>query len=100
MAIAHGQEEIIMMAGKKGKKWMEAALALGQLRGAWSAIQVGTPADEAWGRYFEDNGFTPHVVKMKRNYPGPTEYTMPVPLPSDLPSDFEPFGPKQRNWSL
>jgi hypothetical protein len=88
-----------MMAGKKGKKWMDAAYELGQRTGTWSAIEVGTPADDEWGRYFDSIGFTPHVVRMKRSGGIPSAYTMPVALPSELPSTFEPFGPKQRSWS-
>ena len=87
------------MAGKKGKIWMEKAYELGKQLGSWTAIEVGTPADEEWGRYFDDIGFTPHVIRMKRSSLIPTAYTMPVALPSNLPAGWEPLGPKQRSWS-
>ena len=80
-----------MMAGEKGKKWMDAALELA-LHETWAAIEPRSDADKAWRAYFNDIGFTPAVVKM-----GGT-YTMPVPMPYDLPHNWQPIPPEPRRY--
>ena len=73
--------------------WMRKALELGRSAiGQFTEIKPGTPADEAWLSYFDNLGWKPYIVSLGRSY------TMPVPHPDLLPKNWEPLGPKQRQW--
>ena len=78
-----------MSARAERRRWFDEATKLGTLMGTWSAIKAGTPEDNAWRAYFDDIGFVPVM--------GET-YTMPCPLPSDLPPNWQPLPPPARRW--
>jgi hypothetical protein len=83
------------LAEKDMHPWMRAALTLGRSPdGVWTEIKPGSTADNAWQKYFDDLGWRPYVIGFGRSY------TMPVPLPDNLPKGWEPLGPKQRQWGI